>query len=225
MQPDSARRGVSRRLFLVALAGLASLLAVGTLIRSRWIDLRALEDGIKDSPRLRRWLAIDLDASSGVGDLSAEQIAALRALAAVLVPSRYAENEEALSASSDFARELSRDVPGYRLEFERAVALLDARSRSRYGREFASLGLNERRELVDDVVGGMVRSGPVGRGLRYVLSDGRDVWRLFRFAARGLMVGFYASALGWRLVGYPNPPGDCVGLAEFQQPAQLPVGS
>ena len=225
MHSDSPARGISRRVFLVALAGGASLLALGSLLRTRRIDLHGFEQDIKDNPRLRRWLALDLDASSGVGELSAEQIAALRALTEVLVPSRFAGNEEALAVGSDHARELAREVPGYRLEFERGVALLDQRSRSRSSEEFAALSLDQRRALVDEIFAPMVRSGSIGKGIRYVFGDGRDIWRLYRFVARGMLGGFYSSELGWRLVGYPHRPGDCPGLAEYQEPAQLPRGS
>lgn len=216
---------LSRRVFLVALAGAASAAGVGALLRARWGGLRGLEDRVRHARRIRARLGLDLDASSGVGELTAAEVQTLAALSDVLLPSRLAGNDEARRTIEEVALELARDVPGQRLELQRGVALLDERGRRQHGRDFASLSLAERRALFDEIVAPMVRSGAVGKGLRYVFANGRDVWRLWRFVARGLMVGFYASPFGWRLVGYAPSPGSCPGLDYYQGPPPPLAGS
>lgn len=194
------RPRLSRRVFLLALAGAAAAVGLASLVRAR----------------VHR--AFELDASSGVGELADSELEALAALGDVLVPSRLAGDAQARETTRNVARELARDVPGYHLELQRAVALLDERSRARQGREFAALPLDARRALVDELFVPMLRAGPIGRRLRRLLPSGQEIARLWRFVAQGLLVGFYSSPLGWRLVGYSVPPGSCAGLADYQGP-------
>ena len=201
-EPPRARPKLSRRVFLLALAGAASAAGLASLLRARI------------------HLASELDISSGVGELSEAQLATLAALGDVLVPSKLAGSDEAGRTLGVVARDLARDLPGYRLEFERAVALLDDRGRARHGREFAALPIEARRELVDDLLLPMLRTGPIGRRLRRLSPSGQEISRLWRFVVQGLLVGFYSSPLGWRLVGYAVPPGSCAGLDDYQGPPQ-----
>jgi hypothetical protein len=200
--PSAGRPRFSRRLFLLALAGAAAAVALGAQLRAR----------------IHR--AYELDESSGVGDLDEATLGAIAALGDVLMPSRLVGNPEAQQTMRDVAHELARDVPGYRLELDRAAALLDAQSRSRHGLDFATLPLEARRSLVDEILTPMLQASPVGRRLRRLLPGGQEVARLWRFVAQGLLVGFYSSPLGWRLVGYAFPPGACAGLADYQAPPQ-----
>jgi len=205
--PPRGRTRLTRRVFLVALAGAAAAVGLASLVRAR----------------VHR--AFELDASSGVGVLADPELEALVALGEVLMPSRLAGDTKARETMREVARELARDVPGYHLEFRRAAALLDERSRARHGRAFAALPLDARRALVDELFVPMLRAGPIGRRLRRLLPSGQEIARLWRFVAQGLLVGFYSSALGWRLVGYPVPPGSCAGLADYQGPPAPRAGS
>lgn len=200
--PSAGRPRLSRRLFLLALAGATAAVALGALLRAR----------------IHR--AYELDDSSGVGELDEATLGAVAALGDVLMPSRLVGDPEAQRTMQDVAHELAREIPGYRLEFARAAALLDAQSQSRHGLDFAALPLEARRALVDEILRPMLQASPVGRRLRRLLPGGQEIARLWRFVAQGLLIGFYSSPLGWRLVGYAFPPGACAGLADYQGPPQ-----
>ena len=210
------RGRLSRRVLLLGFTGIAAVAGAASLLR--WLDLRELEDRVRQKPWLRRWLALDLDPRSGVGTLKDHELTALVALGEVLMPSRFIGRSDAQAITRETARELAADVPGQRLELTRGVELLDRRSDSRHGRPFAALSIEERGALVEEILAPMVRSGAIRQALDYVLGNGREVWRFYRFVARALMVGFYSSELGWSLVGYPLRPGACPGLADYQSP-------
>jgi len=50
----------------------------------------------------------------------------------------------------------------------------------------------------------------------YLTGDGRSVRRLWSAVAKPIMVDFYASAHGWRVVGYSRQPGECSNLTDYQ---------
>jgi hypothetical protein len=178
-------------------------------------------DRVRVTP-LRRLFGLQLDASSGVGTLSRDELDALVALGDALYPTGFASDGplgvESRRTTEEKIDRLTTREPGYRDEFRWAVRFLDEQSVRMMGERFARASLDQRRELLNEVLGPIVPTGY--RTLMWVclFPSGRRRWRLWRYVCAELLMGFYRSSLGWRIVGYPIAPGTCSDLVAYQYP-------
>lgn len=148
------------------------------------------------------------------GALAAPEVDTLVALVLVLLPHEAASAETAQALLEGQVAE----SPWKADAFREGARFLDARSRARFGAGFAALVPDVRQTLV----GGLLRPYTTRTLLSnpyYYLSDhGRGVRRLWSEVVQPVLAGFYRSAAGWRVVGYPRPPGQCANLIDYQFP-------
>lgn len=155
------------------------------------------------------------DAMSGAGRTAAGESATLLAFAEVLIPSSVKS-----AAASDASTTLTAIIEAHATDdaFRSAAAFLDRRSLARDGTAFAGLDLERRRALVRELF-----TAPVTRTLSlnpyyYFSDEGRQLRRLWRQVAKPIIAAFYLSPIGWQIVRYPHPPGQCSNLVDYQFP-------
>jgi hypothetical protein len=157
--------------------------------------------------------------------LAEAHLATVLALADVMVPSAYAgpsldDHARARSVVRDSLERLVAGNSGTIADLRAAAALLDARSGAGHGQPFASLTLADRRALVEGLLEPFRRRDALRRVYYRVAPAGRQVRRLWHGACVPILAGFYASALGWEVVGYEGPPGQCSNLVDYTLPVK-----
>jgi hypothetical protein len=202
-------RTVSRRMFLRASA------AVGALLAALPLALSPLRSLLRGGQPL---------AAGGRGLVEAH-LATLLALADVLLPSVYAgkrpdDHSRARSVVREALERLVADDSESASDLEAAVELLDTRSRAGKGQPFASLALSDRRTLVEGMLEPFRTRGGLRKVYYRVSPNGRGVRRLWYGACLPILSGFYASALGWEVVGYRRAPGVCSNLVDYTGPVE-----
>jgi len=158
-------------------------------------------------------LRVATDGEPSPGPVSDHEMKTLNALGQVLIPSSISSKD---SIEGILKQQAAR--PSSAAELRAAVAFLDAKSFGDLRLPFAALDLERRRRLVDDLLRPYTTRTLATNPYYYLTGAGRSVRRLWSAVAKPLMVDFYASPLGWRLVGYSRQPGECSNLTDYQLP-------
>jgi len=189
---------ITRRGFLggAGLTGILAVLAQNPLGRLLAATVRAATDGVP-SP----------------GPLTDHEVETLRSLGQVLIPSSISSKD-----GIDGILKQRAAYPASATELRAAVAFLDTKSFDELGLPFAALDLERRRRLVGDLLRPYTTRTLATNPYYYLTGTGRSVRRLWSAVAKPLMVDFYASPLGWRVVGYSRQPGECSNLTDYQFP-------
>ena len=197
---------ISRRRFLGG-AGLTGLFAI------------ALHHPIA---RFLRTVLRPAAAATVAEPLSDDELKTLRALSDVLIPSAFTAKPSAADDGQATAVELvMRDIlHAYARdpEFRAAAAFLDRRSGADHQLRFAALDIERRRRLVERLLQPYTQRTLFSAAHYYLTADGRAVRSVWHSVAKPIMVDFYASSLGWRVVGYSRQPGECSDLVDYQSP-------
>jgi len=201
---------ISRRGFLGG-AGLTGILVILLLSRI--------------GRRLGSTVRVATDAAPPRGPLTDHELMTLMAFSQVLIPSSLVP-KGASSAAPGGAEAVIQGIlrrqaseASSAAELRAAVAFLDRKSLSDLRLPFAALDLERRRRLIGDLLRPYTTRTLFANPYYYLTANGQSVRRLWSSVAKPITVAFYASPLGWRLVGYPRQPGECSNLTDYQFPA------
>jgi gluconate 2-dehydrogenase subunit 3-like protein len=192
---------ISRRRFLggAGLTGLLAVLAQSPIGRLLGSTVRIVTDGAP--PR---------------GPLDDHELKTLMAFSQVLIPSPAVPGGADAVIHGILKQQASESSSAAQLRA--AAAFLDAKSFGELRLPFAALDLERRRRLVGDLLRPYTTRTLFANPYYYLTGTGRSVRRLWSSVAKPIMVDFYASPLGWRVVGYSRQPGECSNLTDYQFP-------
>jgi hypothetical protein len=144
--------------------------------------------------------------------LGEDELATLDAFAEVLVPTSFGT-----AVSGPVVRKIVRDlVADGDPTLPDAMALLDDRAQEEAGARFARLDLERRRGVVDKILGPYASRTLFSNPYYYLTATGRRTRLLWWRVAKPVLIEFYRSPLGWRLVDYQRRPGECSNLTDYQ---------
>ncbi len=179
------RRSLIRRVLLILASGPAWL--AGCMARARDI----VSPGVVPAAK--------------TGALSTAEMDTLIAFGEVIVEGRtLAPTERRILA--DYIEDRTEKSAEHLWLYRMAASTLDRAA----GRQFASLGLWERRELIErEGLGGRRAQSEADLGVPATL---RALWTR---TVPDLIRGYYRSAAGWAVVGYETFPGRCGDLMRY----------
>jgi len=149
--------------------------------------------------------------------LGGQQLDTLIALGHVLLPSSFAANPATADpVIAEIVNQHLARVPAALAAFGDAAAVLDEASVAQYGTGFAQLELARRRQLVADILTPYTSRRLFARPYYALTAQGDRIRRLWSDVSHPIIVGFYNSAEGWRVVGYTRRPGQCSNLTDYQ---------
>jgi len=148
------------------------------------------------------------------GALVASEADTLVALALVLLPREAASAETAQALVEGQLAGSPWKVDAFR----EGARFLDAWSHYRFGAGFAALAPDVRHTLVEGLLQPYTTRTLLSNPYYYLSDHGRGVRRLWSEVVQHVLAAFYRSAAGWRVVGYPRPPGQCANLVDYQFP-------
>jgi hypothetical protein len=197
---------ITRRSFLTAVVGLGLFATIAT----------GFAYGYR-RPLYRRYLQLKLDEFSDKGTLSPDEFQTIRAAFEVVSPKPPPPAEEFF----EFVNWRTSTTNGYYREYQRAVKLLESKTRARFEGTFATLNAHSREEILREV---MPRHTflPLQEGLPNqeiepsLVGKFRVIFELlfFNTGARfkyfifwDLLRFYWLSSAGWAVVGYQSYPG------------------
>ena len=140
--------------------------------------------------------------------------ATLTAFSRVLIPSAFAgPGRGAAPVVAAILDDHAADAA-----FRSAAAFLDGKSAAAYTVPFAGLDPARQRALVQSLLTPATTQSLILNPYYYVSEEGRALRRLWRLVAKPIIADFYASPLGWQVVGYARRPGQCANLSDYQHP-------
>lgn len=196
MPRDQSARRISRRRFLIALAGVSALAVSAPLV------LR----------RLANRMHLEFRAAETSSAVSPHDMRSMIALGEVLIA-------RDLWTGTDRIADMIRNAieeRGVAHEYRNAADLLDRATSERFGPgTFAELPIDARREVVATLApkfhGGRMSELSLytskARNLFEFLSRSKDEWRFRELVVRDSIRRFYGSDIAWTLAGYTNYPG------------------
>jgi len=155
-----------------------------------------------------------LEQGGVVGTLGAAEIDCLLALVEVLIPSRYQVEQE---VGRSIIISSVESVPGLASAYESSARMLDQHARLRGAKSFASLSLETRNEIMEDMLWRYESPSSVSGVWRQVskivrrlerAAHGASVRGFRELVVRDLLKRFYKyGTIKAKIIGYQNLPG------------------
>ncbi len=153
--------------------------------------------------------------------LTSSELDVLTAFGRALVPSSfYSADAETATGADEIIRAILHNRSADP-DFRDAAVLLDQTSARQYQMSFVALDFARQREIVHDLFEPYATRTFRSRAYYALTSDGRRVRHAWSSVAKAILTGFYESRLGWQVVGYAHPPGECSNLVDYQYPARI----